>query len=105
MAPINQGEGAERPTVSVSVDVIRYDPALGVGTFWEEDSTLRLGVWETPERTVVISGNASGLVSLARHLLTLAQVDVPGGRHFDFDTYGGWLDDGSFALRIERDRR
>jgi hypothetical protein len=105
MAPISPGPSAERPTVSVSVDVVRYDPTLGVGTFWEEDSTLRVDVWETPEQTVVISGNASGLISLARHLLTLAQADVPEGRHFDFDTYGGWLDNGSSALRIERDRR
>jgi hypothetical protein len=104
-SPISQGAGGQRSTVSVSVDVVRYDPALGVGTFWDEGTRLRVEVWESPERTVVISGNAVGLVSLARHLLALTQVDVPDGRHLDFDTYGGWLDEGSSGLRIELDKR
>lgn len=50
---------------------------------------------------MVLSGNPAGLTSLARHLLTLANDDVPDGMHFDFDTYAGWLSDGSMALRIE----
>ena len=60
---------------------------------------LRVEVWETGEKIAVISGNPPGLISLARALLTLAQDDVPDGRHFDFDTYG--LVAGSIALRIE----
>lgn len=56
---------------------------------------------EVPEKIVVISGNAAGLASLARHLLTLAQSEVPAGSHLDFDSYCGWLEDGSAAIRIE----
>ncbi|WP_162907414.1 Imm32 family immunity protein [Allorhizocola rhizosphaerae] len=81
-----------------------YDAALGVGTWWDEDTLLRAEVWESPEKTIVISGNAAGLSSLARHLLTLAQGDVPDGRHLEFDTYCGWLEEGSAAIRIELDR-
>ncbi|MEV6631635.1 NUDIX domain-containing protein [Actinoplanes sp. NPDC051470] len=62
-------------------------------------------VWESPEKTVVISGNPAGLVSLARHLLTLAQDTVPDGRHLDFDSYCGWLEGGSAAIRIEIEKK
>jgi len=83
------------------VEVIPYDPVLGVGTWWDDGAILRAEVWDAAERTIVISGNPAGLRSLVRHLLTLAQEAVPNGCHFDFDTYGGWLDEGSAAIRIE----
>ena len=99
------GQGQDRPRSAVTLEVTTYDPALGVGTWWDEDAVLRAEVWESPEKTVVISGNPSGLMSLARHLLTLAQDAVPDGRHFDFDTYSGWLEDGSTAIRIEVEKQ
>lgn len=34
---------------------------------------------------ITISGNAEGLRSLAQHLLTLAEEDVPGGAHVHFE--------------------
>jgi len=98
---VTAGQGDDRPRSAVAMEVTTYDPALGVGTWWDDDAVLRAEVWESPEKTVVISGNPEGLVSLARHLLTLAQDAVPNGRHFDFDTYCGWLADGSAAIRIE----
>lgn len=91
----------DRVRRSVTVDLVEYDPEYGLGTWWDDDTVLRVEVVEHPERTAVISANPAGLRSLARHLLTLAQDKVPGGRHFDFDRYCGWLDDGSVALRIE----
>ncbi|BCJ73713.1 hypothetical protein CS0771_32570 [Catellatospora sp. IY07-71] len=106
MAPaVTAGEAADRPRSTVTVEIQTYDPALGVGTWWDDDTVLRAEVWESPEQTVVISGNPAGLVSLARHLLSLAQEAVPDGRHFDFDTYCGWLEEGSAAIRIEVEKR
>jgi hypothetical protein len=102
---VDPGRDRGRPVASVEVEVAVYDPALGVGTWWEDDTILRAEVWESPEKTVVISGNPAGLVSLARHLLTLAQESVPDGRHLDFDTYCGWLEEGSAAIRIEVEKR
>jgi len=101
---VSAGEGHDGSPSSVTVEVAAYDPALGVGTWWDEGAVLRAEVWESPERTVVISGNAAGLVSLARHLLTLAQDAVPDGRHLDFDTYCGWLAEESAAIRVEIDK-
>lgn len=102
---VDAGEGHDRPRLPVTVDITPYDRALGVGTWWDDETILRAEVWEAPERTVVISGNAAGLRSLARHLLTLAQDAVPDGRHLDFDTYCGWLEEGSTAIRIEVEKK
>jgi len=102
---VASGEAHDRPTVPVTVEVMPYDPAHGVGTWWDDDAVLRAEVWETPERTVVISGNPAGLRSLARHLLTLAQDAVPDGRHLDFDTYCGWLEGSPAAVRIEVEKK
>ncbi|MEV4847948.1 hypothetical protein AB0K20_32720 [Micromonospora matsumotoense] len=97
--------GNKRRTVAVTVKVTDYDPQLGVGTEWDAEAVLRAEVWETPEKTVVISGNPAGLRSLARHLLTLAQNSVPDGGHLDFDTYCGWLEDGSTGIRVEVEKK
>ena len=94
-------ERDEPPTEFVEVEIQPYDSALGAVSWWEDGATLRLDISEQPEPTVVISGNPEGLVSLARHLLTLAQSGVPGSRSMDFDTYCGWLEDGSRGLRID----
>lgn len=103
--PVGTGGSVGRPTTPITVDAIPYDPAHGVATWWDDETILRAEVWDAPERTVVISGNPAGLRSLARHLLTLAQNGVPDGRHFDFDSYCGWLEEGSTALRIEVEKK
>jgi hypothetical protein len=87
----------------VTIWVRAYDERGGVSTRWDDGSVLRAEVFDQPEPMVVLSGNRAGLRSLARHLLTLSQVDVPGGRHFDFDSYIGELDEGSLSLRVEID--
>ncbi|WP_190232916.1 Imm32 family immunity protein [Streptomyces avicenniae] len=98
---VNPDGDNSRPDASITVNVTRYDPELGLRTWWDGEAVLRAEVWEDPERTVVISGNPAGLRSLARHLLTLVQEGVPSGRHLDFDTYGGVLSDDSVAIRVE----
>jgi hypothetical protein len=101
---VGAGHGHNRSTSSVEVEVTAYEPALGVGTWWDVGTVLRAEVWVSPEKTVVISGNPAGQVSLARHLLTLAQDAVPNGRHLDFDTYCGWLEGDrlQFGWRLRR---
>jgi hypothetical protein len=100
MAPVRRNFD-ERPRSSISVEVFPYDTVLGVGTWWDDGAVVKAEVSDVPERIVIISGNREGLQSLARHLLTLAQSNMPDGCHLDFDTYSGWLDDGSAAIRIE----
>jgi len=88
---------------TVTLDVVPHSSARGVVSWWDADSVARIEVDAEPEPIVIISGNAEGLRSLARQLLTLAQADTPGGSHMDFDTYGGTFEAGSVALRLERD--
>lgn len=92
------------PARDVTLEVTRYSPGYGVVSAWRDGAVLRVEIGDTPEVTAVISGNAAGLTSLARHLLTLAQADVPVGSHMDFDSYCGWLEEGSAAVRIEIER-
>ena len=89
------------PKESVVVGVIPYDPRRGLISDWDDGTVLRIEVLETTAKTILISGNAAGLTSLARHLLTLAQPSAPAGSHLDFDDYCGWFEEGSFGVRIE----
>lgn len=66
---------------------------------FEEDYSIRCTIddWNN----VVIQANKAGLISLARHLLTLAQDNVPEYTHFHLDDYGG-LEKGSAEMIIVR---
>lgn len=48
-----------------------------------------------------ISANKEGLISLANHLLNLAQENVPLGHHLHFDEHNS-LEDGSLELIIQK---
>jgi hypothetical protein len=97
---VDSGNG-DRPTVTVSVQIAEYSSGTGVATWWDDGACLRVEVESSPEPTVVISGNPAGLVSLARHLLCLAQSGVPDGSHLNFDTYCGALTEDSHGFRLE----
>ena len=66
-------------------------------------------VWEADPKikaypqfdALIIQANRDGLVSLARHILLLAQDDVPSGCHFHLDEYND-LEDGSFELIVAK---
>jgi hypothetical protein len=55
-----------------------YNPVTGLSYSWEDGFEIAVG--STPTE-VIISANPAGLISLARHLLTLAQEPVPDGSH------------------------
>lgn len=50
---------------------------------------------------IIISANNAGLISLARHLLLLAQPTVSEGHHYHFDDLNS-LEKGSVELIIEK---
>lgn len=81
-----------------TVSVPEYDPTTGLRFEWEADSVIR--VLRTGDTTIV-RANPAGLVSLARHLLTLAQERVPAGRHIHLDASNG-LENDSEELILER---
>lgn len=65
---------------------------------WENGFEIKT---EINDGEIVISANKAGLISLAKHMLTLAQDVVPTGYHMHFDEYNS-LDDGSIELIIEK---
>ncbi len=63
---------------------------------WEEGYELRVAV---SDGTATVSANREGLISLAGHLLSLAQ-ETPGG-HIHLDEYNA-LEEGSAELIVEK---
>lgn len=64
---------------------------------WENGFSIAVRVEE--DGTVVLSANKEGLLSLANHLVALAQQPQCG--HFHLDEHNS-LDDGSAELIVER---
>lgn len=79
------------------IDFERYDPAGGLKLRWEEGFELDVNI---DSGEVLLRGNPAGLVSLARHLLTLAQEGVPSGAHVHLTA--GQEVDGEVDLIVER---
>lgn len=80
------------------VEIIKYDTSKGLQLSWESNFAIEV---KSEEDKVLISANNEGLISLAKHLLTLAQENVPLGAHLHFDQYNS-LEDDSIDLIIEK---
>lgn len=63
---------------------------------WEEGFSIRC---TTNDFGVCIEANKEGLISLARHILELAQEDVPEFEHIHLDEHNS-LEDNSVELTI-----
>ena len=78
------------------IEIPEYNPNKGFEYSWEDDfviSTVANG------SSIKISANKEGLVSLAKHLLTLAEMPAEGHLHYD-DINS--LEDGSIELIIDK---
>ena len=56
----------------------------GLSYSWDEDFEIFVN-YDKKYQTVNIIANTEGLISLARHILTLAQPEVPVGFHHHYD--------------------
>lgn len=63
---------------------------------WEENFSINCSINNT---SIIIEANKEGLISLARHLLELAQENVPEFEHIHLDQYNS-LDDNSLELIV-----
>lgn len=80
----------------LSIDVPEYDNGLRLK--WEDNFSIECSA---DENAVCIKANREGLISLARHLLELAQDDVPIYTHIHLDEFNS-LDDNSTELIITK---
>ena len=81
------------------IDIPDYK-GKGLSLVWEENFILKARIG-TKNENAIISGNSEGLISLARHLLLLAQPNVSAGHHYHFDDLNS-LEQGSCELIIEK---
>lgn len=81
----------------MNIDVPAYDEK-GFLFVWDEGFSIKCSINDT---SVCIEANREGLISLARHILELAQDNVPEFEHIHLDEYNS-LDDNSAELIIVR---
>lgn len=79
----------------MDIHVPNYDDK-GFSFVWEEGFSIKCSIDNIGVR---IEANKEGLISLARHLLELAQENVPSFAHIHLDEHNS-LDDGSTELVI-----
>jgi hypothetical protein len=82
----------------VNINVPDYSKAEGLKFEWDINFAISV---RSRDGSVHIQANRPGLISLARHLLMLAQDDVPYGHHFHLDEMNS-LEDHSCELIIEK---
>ena len=80
----------------IKINIPEYDDAIEL--VWDDNYKIKTS---TPYDTITIEANRDGLLSLARHLLLLAQEEVPNGSHFHFDEFNS-LEDSSVELIISK---
>lgn len=79
----------------MDIKIPQYD-GHSIKLAWESGFSIQCCVEDS---IIVLSANSAGLVSLAKHLLTLAQNEVPENTHIHFDEYNS-LEKGSHELVI-----
>lgn len=80
------------------IKTLDYCTENGLQLQWEKDFAISVNALENE---VTIRANKSGLISLARHLLTLAQDSAPKHSHIHLDEYNS-LEEGSAELVLEK---
>jgi hypothetical protein len=83
--------------MEIKLTILEYSDQ-GLQLEWEEGFEIKTAIINGD---IVISANKAGLISLARHMLTLAQDVVPVGHHLHFDEFN-CLEEDSAELIIER---
>lgn len=91
-----EGERKNIETKKVKIRVPSFEDNI-LRLQWENGFAIKCDI--DKYNNVVLSANSAGLISLARHLLTLAQSDVPEYTHIHLDEYDS-LESGSKELII-----
>jgi len=84
--------------MKIEIQVPDYSPEEGLRFEWEETFTIEAQI---KNNSVIVRADRGGLISLARHLMTLAYAPVSSGYHFHLDESNA-LADGSCELIFEK---
>ena len=80
----------------IKINIPEYDDAIEL--IWDDNFKIKTSI---PYDTITIEANREGLLSLARHLLLLAQEEVPNDSHFHLDDFNS-LENNSVELIIAK---
>lgn len=84
--------------MKMEFEINPYTSDKGIPLEWGEDCILQA---ECKEDGIHIQANRNGLIEFAKHLLALAQEDVPEWYHIHYDDWG-MLQKGSTKLTIKK---
>lgn len=84
--------------MKIPVEITQYLPQKGLQLNWVDGFIIDTNI---ENGAIIIRANREGLISLAQHLLTLAQIEVESGNHIHFDDNNS-LEEGASELIIEK---
>jgi hypothetical protein len=84
--------------MKIEIEVPNYSSEYGIQLNWDQDFSIRVTV---SGDDVIIQANQAGLCTLARHLLTLAQQQVPVGHHVHYDAASSLEDESSGLVVVK----
>lgn len=84
--------------MEIKLEVPEYHPNNGLTYKWENGFDIETKI---KEGVIILIANKEGLLSLANHLLNLAQEKIPSGYHLHFDEHNS-LEEGSVELIIQK---
>jgi len=85
--------------IKMELEIIDYLPENGLAINWEPQYKIATKVINND--VIRITANRDGLISLAKHLLTLALKEVKPGTHIHYDENNS-LDAGSNEMIVEK---
>ncbi len=84
--------------MEIKLEIPEYDKSKGIKYSWVLGFEIEAFY---KNDTINIVANKEGLISLANHLLNLAQDSVPNGHHLHFDKHNS-LEDNSTDVVIQK---
>lgn len=84
--------------MEIKIEIPQYYPGEGIEYNWVDGFVIEA---KAESGMINIIANKEGLISLATHLLTLAQNQVPQGSHLHYDEHNS-LEENSFNLIIQK---
>lgn len=84
--------------MEVKINIPEYTKEKGFKFEWEQGFEIESKLMNSE---ILISANKAGLISLAKHLLELAQDEIRPGYHLHLDENNS-LEDGSLSIIIQK---
>ncbi len=84
--------------MKINIEIPDYNSSDGIKYIWEKGYEIEV---KYQDNVVIINANKEGLISLANHLLNLAQDAIPSGYHLHFDEYNS-LEENSVELIVQK---